>query len=194
MDLYKLILRRRTVRKFQQKKIDRRILRKIVNAGRLAPSAANLQFIEYVIIDDMQLLDKIFPYTRWAGYIKPLWIPSQDERAVTYVAILINLKKSSNPDLRDIGASAENIILSALNFGLGSCWLGAIDKEKIAKILNLPSHIRLDSLIALGYPKESPRKVEQDNVKYWRDGKGRHYVPKRPLNTILFYNSYGNKG
>ncbi|HDM08610.1 MAG TPA: nitroreductase, partial [Candidatus Omnitrophica bacterium] len=41
MDLYKLILRRRTVRKFQQKKIDRRILRKIVNAGRLAPSAAN---------------------------------------------------------------------------------------------------------------------------------------------------------
>ncbi|HDL10241.1 MAG TPA: nitroreductase [Candidatus Omnitrophica bacterium] len=193
MDLYKLILGRRTVRKFQQKKIDRRILRKIVNAGRLAPSASNLQFIEYIIIDDPKLLNAIFPYTKWAGYIRPEWRPSEKERAVAYIAVVINLNKSPNPDLRDVGASVENMILAALSFGVGSCWLGTIDKENISQILNLPFHIKLDSLLALGYPKEHPRKVESDSTRYWRDKNNKHYVPKRPLSSILFYNSYGNR-
>lgn len=193
MYLYNLIISRRTIRRFQQKKISRRILRNIVNAGRLAPSAANLQFIEYIIIDDPKLLDAIFPYTKWAGYIKPEWRPSENERAVAYIAVMINLKKSPNPDLRDVGASVENMILAALSFGVGSCWLGAIDKENISRILNLPSHIKLDSLLALGYPKEHPRKVESDSVRYWRDENNKHYVPKRPLSSILFYKSYGNR-
>lgn len=193
MDLYRLIIKRRTVRRFQQKKIGRKILKKLINAGRLAPSAANLQFIEYIIIDEPELLDKVFPYTKWAGYIKPDWAPSKNERPVAYIAILINYKKSPKPDMRDIGASAENIILSALSFGIGSCWLGAIDKEKISKLLNLPAEVKLDSLIALGYPKEHPRKIDRDEVKYWRDTTGRHFVPKRPLETILFYNSYGSR-
>lgn len=191
--IYDLIKRRRSIRKFKQEEIARKTLIKIVDAGRFAPSAANLQFIEYIIIDEKTLLDKIFPHTRWAGYIYPLGTPKENERPTAYIAILQNLKKSSHPDLRDIGAAVENMILTALEEGIGSCWLGAIDKKEISEILNLPSFIRLDSLLALGYPAEQPQIVPyQGSVKYFRDEKGKHFVPKRDIKDITFLNCYGN--
>jgi len=61
MSIYETIISRRTIRKFDQKKIDPEILKKIVNAGRLAPSAANLQPLEYLIVDDEDLTKKLFP-------------------------------------------------------------------------------------------------------------------------------------
>jgi nitroreductase len=191
MNTYVLIKKRRSIRKFEQKRIKFNILKKIVNAGRLAPSAANLQFIEYIIVDDKKLVDEIFPFTKWAGYIYPEGTPKGKERPVAYIAILINEKKSSNPDLRDIGASVENMILTALEEGIGSCWLGAIDKKEISKILDLPNYAKLDSLLALGYPQESPKVVKYKNsIKYFRDKNGRHFVPKRDLKDILFRNEY----
>ena len=64
MSIYETIISRRTIRKFDQKKIDPEILKKIVNAGRLAPSAANLQPLEYLIVDDEDLRKKYFPILR----------------------------------------------------------------------------------------------------------------------------------
>jgi len=192
--LYNLIIKRRTVRKFSQRKITLNVLKKIINAARVAPTAANLQFLEYILVKDKKTVDKIFPYTKWAAYISPEGTPGVKERPLYYIAIVINYNRSLNPDLRDIGAAAENIILSALSFQIASCWLGAINKEKISFLLKLPKHVKLDSLIALGYPKENPRIIDSDKkIKYWRDKKGCHYVPKRPLNGILFLNNYGKK-
>lgn len=194
MEVYELILKRRSIRKFRQKTIEFDLLKKIVNSARVAPSAANLQFLEYIIIDDHKLVESIFPLTRWAAYIYPRGTPKEGERPPVYIAVLINLNKSKNPDLRDVGAAVENMILTALSFGIGSCWLGAIDKGEISKLLKLPPHIKLDSLLALGYPLEEPIMVEDDeNVKYWRDERGKHYVPKRSLRAILFHNEYGNR-
>lgn len=194
MDLYQLILKRRTIRKFRQDRIPLSILKKIVNAGRLAPSAGNLQFIEYVIVRAPKLREKLFPHTRWAAYLSSLGTPSQTERPTSYIAIIINYYKSASPDLRDVGAAVENMILASLCFQIGSCWLGAIEKEKIAQILKLPSHCQLDSLLALGYPAEAPRvKTLEREVRYWRTKTGQHIVPKRPLKNICYINFYGNR-
>ncbi len=190
---YNLILKRRTVRRFQGKNVSLTVLEKLVEAARLAPSASNLQFLEYIILRDTSICRQIFPYTRWAAYLPPeQGTPKEHERPAAYVAIICNLQKTSAPDLRDIGAAAENLILAGESFGLGSCWLGAVDKEKISAILAIPSYCRLDSLVALGYPAEFPEMVEDNtDIQYWRDKNGRHFVPKRPLKGLMHLNKYG---
>ncbi|MDP8216554.1 MAG: nitroreductase family protein [Candidatus Kaelpia imicola] len=191
MEIYNLILNRRSVRKFKQNKINIATLKKIVNAGRVAPSAANLQFIEYIIVNEEEVAAKIFPHTKWAVYIQPEGGPSAIESPSVYIAILINLKKSPNPDLRDIGAAAENIMLAAESFSLSSCWLGAIDEKELSRIFKLPGGIKLDSLIGLGYGSESPRMLNSDkDIKYWRDKRGQLFVPKRSFEKIAHFNRY----
>jgi nitroreductase len=189
MDLYKLILKRRSIRLFKQKKVPLSIIKKSIDAARLAPSAANLQFIEYLIVDDKVLRDKIFALTRWAGYLWPKRVPPKDKRPTAYIIILINNKKTKNPDLRDIGAASQSIILSLLYFGLGTCWIASIDRAAIRKLMKIPRKFEIDSVIAIGYADEAPKlETSSKNVKYWLDKRGRLHVPKRPLKSIVHHN------
>ncbi|UCG35194.1 MAG: nitroreductase family protein [Candidatus Omnitrophota bacterium] len=187
--LYNLIIRRRTIRLFRQREISLGIIKRIVNAARLAPSAANFQFLEYLVITKPDLREKTFPHTRWGGYVYPKRVPSKERRPSAYIIILINKRKSEKPDIRDVGAAAENILLTATSFSLGGCWIKSLERSPLRKTLKIPSHYIIDSLIALGYPAESPKLEEADNVKYWLDKKNRLHVPKRPLENITHYNS-----
>jgi len=187
-NLYNLIIKRRTIRLFRQKEISLGVIKRIANAARLAPSAANFQFLEYLVITKPDLREKVFPHTRWGGYVYPKRVPSKERRPGAYIIILINKKKSVKPDIRDVGAACENILLAAISFGLGGCWIKSLERRSLRKILKIPSHYIIDSLIALGYPAESPKLEETDSVKYWLDKKNRLHVPKRPLADISHYN------
>jgi len=184
-----LIFKRRTVRLFKPKKVPLRVIKKLIDSARCAPSAANLQFLEYLVIDNQKLREKIFPYTRWGGYVYPKRVPPPENRPSLYIILLINKEKSKKPDLRDIGAAAENILLSLLCFGLGGCWIASIDRRMIRKILNIPKKYIIDSLIAVGIPAESPLLENRDSVRYWLDKQERLHVPKRPLEKIFHYNT-----
>ncbi len=191
MNIYETIINRRTIRRFKQKPIPFEILKKIVNAGRLAPSSANLQPIEYMVIDNTDLVEKVFGTLKWAGYISPAGNPPPGERPVAYVVVLANKEKNSGSCERDAAAATENMILVALAEGIGSCWLGAIDINKLSSILDIPEHVNIDSVLALGYSNESPQLEKmKDTVKYWKDETGVLHVPKRKLEDILFYNKY----
>ena len=65
------------------------LLKKFVDAARLAPSAANLQPLEFLIVDDKDLCGKIFKTLSWAVYIKPRWTPAENERPVSYIIMLV---------------------------------------------------------------------------------------------------------
>lgn len=186
--LYDLITSRRTIRIFKQKKVPLAVIKKAVNAARLAPSAANLQYLEYLVVTGSKSCQKVFPHTRWAGYLRPKRIPPKGKRPTAYIVILANNKKSKQPDLRDAGAAAENIILSLLTQKVGSCWIGALDRAALRKLLKIPKKYTIDSLIACGYPAESPKlETSSKVVKYWLDKKGRLHVPKRPLKDVLHF-------
>jgi len=190
VELHSLILKRRTIRKFKQRKVARGLLGKMINAARLAPSAANLQILEYLVVDKKELVDKIFPHTKWAGYLEGEGAPKENERPPVFIVILINKHRTSNPDLRDVGASAQNILLSCLCFGLAGCWIGSIDKFALMKVLAIPYRYEIDSLIALGYPKQKSKILDSSfKVKYWQDAKANLIVPKRPLKDVIFYNA-----
>jgi len=182
MSTYDLILKRRTIRKFEQKQIPKKILLNCVNAARLAPSAANIQPLEYIIIT--KNLDKIFPHTRWAGYLKN-GAPKKDERPVAYIIILSN--ENINPKAKyDAGIATENIILTALEKRISSCLIGSLNREELIKILDIPKNYTIELVIALGYPKqESVEEKFTGDIKYWLDKKGILHVPKKNLNKII---------
>ena len=192
-EIYDLIISRRSIRKFEQKPIDTEILKKLVNTARLAPSMANLQPLEYIIINDPLTCEKIFNCLKWAGYISPYGTPKENERPVAYIIVLAN--ENINSDYkRDVGAAIENMIIAALSLGIGSCWLCNIDRDKIRSILEIPNKLIIDSVLALGYPKEKPVvETLTNSVKYWKDEKDILHIPKRSLNDILHVNRYQTK-
>ena len=194
MNVYEALTKRRTIRKFLQQKIPHQILTKLVNAGRLAPSGSNLQPIEYVIIEDDRLLPGVFSTLSWAGYIAPAGNPQPGEEPVAYIAVLVNKKIKEKDYGRDVGAAVQNILLAAMEERIGSCWIGSVAKNKLRLLLNLPGHLIIDSVIALGYPAESPVGEEmKDSIKYWKDEQGTLHVPKRGLEDICHLNCYGVK-
>ena len=185
--VYKTVISRRTIRRFKQKPISKSILKYLVNTARLAPSAANLQPLEFIVITNKNICSQIFAQLRWAGYITPYGTPCLEERPVAYIAVLVNkIKAQPKYTAYDVGAATENIILSAWERGIGSCWMQAINRARLKAILNISADYRLDSIIALGYRAESPVIEEfRNSVKYWKDKRGTLHVPKRNINQIL---------
>jgi len=190
MSVYETILLRRSIRRFQQKAIDIELLRNFVNAARVAPSAANLQPLEYFIVTEEDLRLKIFETIGWAGYIKPTWKPSKNERPTAYIIILV--KDINNKYyMRDVGLASENIVLAAEEKHIGSCILCKIEKNKIQEILKIPDNLHVDSVIALGYKAEqSVVENLKESVEYWRDENEVLHVPKRNLDDIIHVNNY----
>lgn len=189
INVYDAILSRRSIRRFQQKPIEIELLKKFVNAARLAPSAANLQPLEFFVVNDERLCSEIFETIGWAGYLKD-WSPSKDEKPAAYIIILVkNINNSWY--LRDVSLASENIVLTAESEGIGSCILLNIKKDKIQEILEIPKDIEVDSVIALGYKAEQPVVEDmKDSVKYWKDEKQILHVPKRKLEDIIHVNKF----
>jgi nitroreductase len=189
--VYATIVRRRTIRKFRPAPVPMELLEKLVDAGRLAPSAANLQPLEFVAVDDPALKAAIFPCLKWAAYIAPAGDPRPGEEPAAYIVTLANTAIREKMFEYDIGAAMQNMILAGLAEGVGSCWLLSIDRDKLRAVLGVPDGYRIDSVLALGYPAEDPAaEVLTDSCRYWKDDAGRLHVPKRPLKSVLHANGF----
>jgi nitroreductase len=191
MSLYEKIVSRRTIRQFLPRPIEEKILDQIVNAGRLAPSGANLQPLEFIVIDDVEVAQQVFPCLKWAAYIAPEGNPRSGQEPTAYVVVLVNKDIRPQGYEWDVGAAMENMILAAWAEGIGSCWLLSIDRDKLRQILSVPDNYRIDSVLAMGYPAEESVVEEMtDSVKYWKDEQGRFHVPKRALKDIVHSNVF----
>lgn len=191
MGIYEITISRRSIRHFKDIPISREVLERCVNVARLAPSAANLQPLEYIIVDDEQLLPQVFSTLKWAAYISPAGTPPQGKRPKAYITILKNKDVGVPSSVYDVGAAMENMILVALEKGIGSCPFASVDRDELRKILNIPGNYEIPLVLALGYPGESPI-VEPFNgsVKYWKDEDGVLHVPKKKLESVLHWNAF----
>jgi nitroreductase len=143
------------------------------------------------VVDDKDLLPEVFAALEWAGYIAPKGDPPEGEKPTAYVVVLVTKRTNGSGYERDVGAAVENILLASLEEGIGSCWIGSINKKRFRKILHIPHFLAIDSVIALGYSGESPVMEEMtDSIKYWKDESGTLHVPKRELKNILHRNKY----
>ncbi|MFH0887229.1 MAG: nitroreductase family protein [bacterium] len=189
MDTNKAITTRRSIRRFKQETISKNILMKLMEAARVAPSAMNAQPLKYLVIDDKSLLLKVFETLSWAGYIAPHGTPPEGQKPVAYIIVLLDDSLKNDYFKYDIGAAVENILLSATDQGLGSCWVGSVNRNVLQKSLAIPNSYYIDSVIALGYPDQGSQVEElKDSIKYWRDDNGDMHIPKRALKEIMYYN------
>ena len=191
MDVYETVISRRSIRRFKDTPTPRKILEKCANAARLAPSAANLQPLEYIVVDDGQLLPQVFSTVKWAAYISPAGNPPQGKEPKAYIIMLKNRDVGVPSSAYDIGAAMENIILVALEEGIGSCPVASVDRDRLRRILNIPDNYEIPLVLALGYPDESPVGESFDgSVKYWKDKDGILHVPKKKLEVVLHWNTF----
>lgn len=194
MDFCELIKTRRTIRRFKPELIDRKILIELLAVARQAPSAANRQPIQYLIVDDPDIAEKIFPHLAWAGYVQPKRTPTQGQKPTAYIIILTDEKTSpEHYCIADGAAAVENILLAAWSKNIGSCWMASIQRENIREILDIPPALEINWVIALGYPDETPESEDttSDSLKYYLDEDDKLHVPKRKLSDISHLNKFG---
>ncbi|MDH3975353.1 MAG: nitroreductase family protein [Deltaproteobacteria bacterium] len=188
MKLQKLIQKNRSCRRFHQSvKIDQVTLVSFINLARLSASAANLQPLKYILSWSTEKNDLIFPNLGWAGYLKDWSGPIEGERPSAYIMILGDKSVSRSFDI-DCGIAAQSILLGATEAGLGGCIIATLQQDNLMTVLGIPDIYDILIVIALGKPKEviqiDPLGLDGD-IKYWRDKKGKHHVPKRSLKDII---------
>lgn len=192
MEVYEAVKKRRTIRRFAGEPIKIEILKRLVEAARLAPSGGNRQPLEFIVVSDPERVKRVAEHVYWAAYIKPEGNPPPGSGPRAFIATLVNEQIAPDGAPYDVGAAVMSMILAAYAERIGSCWMASIDRESIMKILNVPEKgWKLDNMLALGFPDESPV-VEnfKGSVKYWKDEKGTLHVPKRALEDILHEESF----
>lgn len=195
MSVYETVQKRRTIRRFQQKKVPLITLRKVVDSARMGPSAMNLQPWEFIIVDSPELVRRVFENTKWAGYLsREQGPPPPGQEPTAFIVVLRNHRFKSKWTGHDIGAAVENMILVALEAGVGSCWIASVNRPQVMEALRVPDDYEIDSVLALGYPAEEPKAFDLDeSVKYFRDDEGRLHVPKRTMHAVVSHNKFGDR-
>lgn len=170
MELYEVIKKRRSVRKYKPIPIADEVTNRILDAGRMAPSAKNYQPWHFVVIRDPEIKKKIAEACSNQNFIadadviicgcafeKLAW-----GRMGNYMAAWPH----------DLSIALEHIVLAATNEGLGTCWIGKFDEGMVKDILAVPDGVRVVALTPVGVPleeaKERGRLNLEDIVSYDR--------------------------
>ena len=200
MDSYQATISRRSIRRCKDIPVPYEVLENCVNAARLAPTGKNRQFCEFIIVDDESLLPRVFDNITLGGESHPEQMPR------AYIITLINsrlekefIDSRSETDpggnlistLCGAGMAVENIVLVALEQGLGACPILMFTEGELKQLLNIPDKYDVAMVVLLGYPDESPvPEVSSGSVETWIDSQGVRHVPKRKLEDITHHNKF----
>lgn len=182
-----LVTRTRSYRRFKQDPIPMSTLRHLVELARLTASGGNIQPLKYILSCDAETNAKIFPTTMWAGYLTDWPGPSEGERPMAYIVILIDTDIRKDAGF-DPGIAAQTIALGAMEKGIGACMIGSIKRGELRQALSIPERYEIALVLALGAPGETVvlEDVKADgDIKYYRDENDVHHVPKRRLEDII---------
>ena len=163
MDAIEVLKTRRSVRAYRSEPVPKKTLEDIIDCGRLAATAINIQPWVFVVATEPAMLRKIADITDYGKFIAQAG------------ACVVVLCKDTKYYLEDGSAATENILLAARAHGLGSCWVAGDKKPyavDICRLVGAPSGCRLVSLIPVGYPAETPE------------------PPKRPRSEVLHWERY----
>ncbi len=148
---------RKSIRSYQVKNVEKEKLDYIIEAFRLAPSAANKQPWKLIIVKDRQIINKLsgacfFKNPKWLTQA-PIVIACCTYPEDSYKKIGSYL----NSHQIDLGIAFEHLVLAAAEQGLGTCWIGAFDESEVKKVLKIPENVNVLAFTPVGYPnKEAP--------------------------------------
>jgi len=164
MALLDLIKHRKSVRNFLDRPVEREKILMCLEAARLAPSACNSQPWKFIVVDDIQLKNKLCAAAFSGIYsintfckMAPVIVVVISEKS-KFLARIGGMFRGTKYYLIDIGIATEHFVLQAEDLGLGTCWIGWFNEGAVKSILNIPQPKKIDILIALGYyDKEKAR-------------------------------------
>jgi nitroreductase len=182
MDFKDVVFARRSIRRYRQEAVADDDLRQLIEFARVSPAATNAQRLRLTVIRNIELVEKIFALTRWAGAVAPRRTPVWGKDApLCFIAFTAKKEQLNSSLYADAGAVAQNLMLGAVELGLGSCWIGSFDKEAAHGLLELAEDTEVFYLISVGYPAETPvweDASDPDHVKYYLDENDLLHVPK----------------
>jgi nitroreductase len=171
--LLTLLKTRRSIRRYKPDPVPEEMVEQLLEAGRWAPSASNRQPWEFIVVRDEAIRQQVaqhaaFYFIRWAhvGEAPLLIVLCGNARNPAYRRFLHE----------DVGLAGAQIMLQAKALGLGTCWIGALDRKAVAGILKIPDHVEIVGLLTVGFPAEDPPPP-----------------PRKPLSEIVHYDVYGNR-
>ena len=157
MDLFQAISARRSIRKYKETLVEDEKLRQILEAAHLAPSWKNMQCWRFLIISDAAKKTRLlgaFPEDN-PGYKALLQAP-------LIIVVCANPAESGVENgidyfIADTAIAFTHLCLAAQALGLGTCWMGWYDEEKIKAVTGVPPHFRVVGITPLGYPDQEPK-------------------------------------
>lgn len=175
-EMLELVKNRQSDRSYSNKAVEKEKLERIIEAGRMAPSACNAQPWKFIIVDDPDLLNQLAE----AASAKLLGMNSFVGQAPVQIIVVrekANMSsrigktvKNKDYSLIDIGIATGNICLQARAEGLGSCIIGWFDEKMVRKILHIPASKRVELIITIGYAakelREKRRKPPEEISSY----------------------------
>jgi len=160
MPVLDAIRKRYSCRSYQDKSIEQDKLNCILEAARLAPSARNMQDWRFVVVTDRQVKSRVAATTNR---------PEVFERAGAIIAACSNsdyvMRCGQAIAPIDVSIALEHISLQAADLGLGTCWIGSFDTDKIRQILTIPEDIAIIELMAIGYPADSKSEPKREPIE-----------------------------
>jgi len=175
MDVFDAIKWRRSVRSYDgERDIEEWKLKRLLEAGRLAPSGKNRQATRFILIRDAERRKKAAVMCRHQSFI------SDAPVLIAAVSVKPDAKMGSGTPAHrvDVAIALDHIALQATELGLGTCWIGAFDKEALSDFLKIPPDCELVALLVVGYPKDGWRVREPH---------------RKPLDELVFYEEFGRK-
>ncbi len=144
MDVFEAVQQRKSIRAYQDTPVPREKLERILEAGRLAPSARNTEPWHFLVVTNAEKR-KVLAKGLYAKFV-----------AEAPLAIVVCGDKKASDDWYVVDASLalENMVLTAVNEGLGTCIVGSFNEKDIKEALKIPDNFEVIAMIAIGYPKE----------------------------------------
>lgn len=181
-----LVKSARSYRRFiEDEKISKEDLLDIIDTARFTASGGNNQPLRYRVVNDADTCNTVFGMLKWAAYFKDWEGPSDGQKPVSYIVVCAEQGKNTSTDE---GIRSETMVLAAMEKGIGSCILANIDRAGLKTSLKIPDPYEVKLVIAMGYPAEEIVTDEigaDGDVKYYRDDKDIHHVPKISLDDQL---------
>lgn len=168
MEVGDAINSRRSVRRYTGEAVPDELLKEILSAGGMAPSAGNLQARDFIIVKDGALRELLCmaalnQYFMMSAPVCIVVCANLDRSAARYG------KRSELYAVQDASAAIMNMMLRARDLGLGTCWVGAFSEQAVVQLLNLPRGVRPVALMPLGYPDETPEAPPRlgEEIVHW---------------------------
>lgn len=161
-DVLRLMKERRSVRMFESTEVPNEHLMKILEAARWCQSASNRQPWRFIVIKNKETIEKLSKFASYGKFIS---------QAPILIAIVADKKGAPNWYIHDTSMVSHQICLMAWALGLGTCWIGSLDRDKAGVLLKLNANEFLTTILPIGYPKTkgigtSTRKELKELISY----------------------------